>query len=373
MIEINTGLAAPFDIRGTRLKNRLVVSPMCMYSATDGSAGNFHLAHLGRFALGGAGLVFVEATAVSQIGRITTGCLGLWNEEQALSLGRIAQTLHDAGAAAGIQLNHSGRKGSAQRPWEGADSLQRSNSSEAWDTVGPTSESVGPGWPQVHELNQAEIAQVVGEFAAAAERADRAGFDVLEIHCAHGYLIHQFLSPLANKRTDRYGGSLASRMRVALEVTEAVRTAWPASKPLFARISVIDGINAGWSLEDSVVFARELKSRGVDVIDCSSGGMKVPAAQRLDTTVIGFHVPYAREVRARSGLPTIAVGLITDAAYARSVLQEGAADLIAIGRAALADPNWPARALQAEAGDGSWAGWPRQHRWWLERWPAERA
>ena len=156
-------------------------------------------------------------------------------------------------------------------------------------------------------------------------------------------------------------------------MTEAVRTAWPASKPLFVRISVIDGINAGWSLDDSVVFARELKSRGVDVIDCSSGGMKVPAAQRLDTTVMGFHVPYAREVRARSGLPTIAVGLITDAAYARSVLQEGAADLIAIGRTALADPNWPARALRAEAGDGSWAGWPRQHRWWLERWPAERA
>lgn len=364
-------LSAPLDIREMRLKNRLVISPMCMYSAVDGCAGNFHLAHLGRFALGGAGLVFVEATAVSRVGRITSGCLGLWSDEQELALTRVVQALHDGGTAVGIQLNHSGRKGSAQRPWEGMGSLQQVNSRGAWETVGATTEPIGPGWPPVHALDHAEIVQIVGEFAAAAGRANRAGFDVLEIHCAHGYLIHQFLSPISNKRNDRYGGSLASRMRFALEVIEATRAAWPAAKPLFARLSVIDGIDAGWSSDDSVVFARELKFRGVDVIDCSSGGMKLPTGQRIDTSVKGFHVPYAQEIRARVDIATIAVGLITDIEYARSIVKDGKADLIGLGRTALADSHWPARALQAEEGVGSWNGWPHQHRWWLERWPAQ--
>lgn len=370
MDQENLTLGSPLALRGLTLKNRVMISPMCMYSAHDGIADDFHLVHLARFALGGAGLVFAEATAVNPTGRITAGCVGLWNDVQEQALARVAALLHRLGAAAGIQLNHSGRKGSSERPWEGSGPLSRSSTPDRafdWTTVGPTAEVAGRDWPAVHALTADEIAGLVLDFGAAAQRASRAGFDVIELHCAHGYLLHQFLSPLSNQRTDAYGATLAGRMRFALEAAQAVRAHWPADKPMFARLSTVDGIDVGWSLEDSICFARELKARGVDVIDCSSGGMKLPRDKQLVSRTQGFHVPYAHAMRERAGMPTVAVGLIREFDFARAVLREGKADLIAIAREALYNPNWAGQALLDEDGPAGWNRWPPQHGWWLER------
>lgn len=363
-------LGSPLQIRGVSLKNRVMISPMCMYSATDGIVSDFHLAHLGRFALGGAGLVFVEATAVSEEGRITVGCVGLWNDEQTAGLKRIAALLHSLGAAAGIQLSHAGRKGSSERPWEGSGPLLGSKTADSqalWDTVSATPEPAGRAWPPSRELDADQIREIVGNFADAARRADAAGFDVIELHCAHGYLLHQFLSPLSNTRQDEYGGSLEGRMKFPLQVAEAIRSAWPADKPLFARLSSVDGIEIGWSIEDTIAFSKELKTRGFDVIDCSSGGMKLPKEKQLVSRAPGFHVPYSDAVREATGMPTVAVGLIRDAEHAEEILAEGRADLIAIAREALFNPNWAAQAFLSLDGQGAWARWPEQHGWWLER------
>lgn len=370
MDNASTTLGSPLTLRGVTLKNRVVISPMCMYCAKDGVADDFHLAHQGRFALGGAGLVFTEATAVNAVGRITAGCLGLWNDEQEQALFRMVSLLHRLGAAAGIQLNHSGRKGSAERPWEGGGPLCSSATPERkldWPTVGATEEPVGPGWPMVHALTQHEIAAIVDDFAQAAVRADRAGYDVLEIHCAHGYLLHQFLSPLSNTRQDLYGGSLEGRMRLTLEVAAAIRAEWPASKPLFARFSSVDGVGVGWSIEDSIALALRLKAAGVDVIDCSSGGMALPKDQQLVARTPGFHLPYSEAIRAMADVPTVAVGLIREPEFAQAILGEGKADLIAIAREALFNPNWAHHALLQEHGAKSWDTWPQAHGWSLSR------
>ena len=374
-LESVASLASPLTLRGLTLKNRIVISPMCMYSARDGVADDFHIGHLARFAAGGAGLVFVEATAVNPTGRISAGCLGLWNEEQETALARVAVLLRRMGAAAGIQIGHSGRKGSSERPWEGNGPLcnsQTADSAMDWTTVGATTEPTGKGWPQVHALTEDEITRIVQDFGDAAARADRAGFDVLELHCAHGYLVHQFLSPLSNTRTDAYGGSLEGRMRLALEIVENVRRHWPASKPLFARISSVDGIDVGWSIEDSCTLAREMARRGVDAIDCSSGGMKMPRDKQLVSRTPGFQVPFAEAIRRETGIPTIAVGLIRDPAFASAIVAEGKADLVAVAREALVNPNWPIQALMAE-GHADWQAWPPQYAWWLERRAAQLA
>jgi 2,4-dienoyl-CoA reductase-like NADH-dependent reductase (Old Yellow Enzyme family) len=363
-------LGSPLQIRGLALKNRVMISPMCMYSAIDGQVGDFHLAHLGRFAMGGAGLVFVEATAVARKGRITVGCVGLWDDAQIAGLGRIAGLLHSLGAAAGIQLSHAGRKGSSERPWEGSGPLlgsQTPDCSAAWDTVSVTSEPAGRTWPVPHELSTSEIEAIVGDFASAARRADRAGFDVIELHCAHGYLLHQFLSPISNTRQDEYGGSLQGRMKFPLAVAEAVRSAWPSDRPLFARLSSVDGIDIGWSIEESVVFSKELKARGVDVIDCSSGGMRLPKDKQLLSRTPGFHLPYSEAIRDAADIPTVAVGLIRDAEHAEEILAEGKADLIAVAREALFNPNWALHAFLSLDGPAAWPRWPEQHGWWLER------
>lgn len=362
-------ITSPLSLRGLTLKNRLVVSPMCMYSARDGLADDFHLVHLGRFALGGAGLVFVEATAVSQIGRITPGCLGLWHDDQVPPLQRVVDFLHRFGCAAAIQLNHSGRKGSSEAPWKGAGALSHSatDAALAWPTVAPTAEPGGRQWPAPREMTAEDIDVVVGEFAAAAQRAADAGFDAVEIHCAHGYLLHQFLSPLSNTRSDAFGGTLSRRMSVPLRVAEAVRRVWPEDRPLFARLSSVDGIDIGWSLDDSITFARELRCRGVDVIDCSSGGMRLPRDKQLLSRDPGFHVPYAARIRQDAEVATVAVGLIRDPKHAQQILAEGSADLVAVAREALFNPNWALHALLAEAGAAAWAQWPQPHGWWLER------
>lgn len=360
-----------FSLRNMTLKNRLMVSPMCMYSAEDGFADDFHLVHLGRFALGGAGLVFVEATSVSSDGKITHGCLGLWKDEQIAPLARIADFLHRSGAKAGIQLSHAGGKGSSQRPWEGLGPLSAADTEARgdapWPVVSVTDEPLQKGQEAVRALTEADLDRIAKDFVQAALRADRAGFDIIEVHCAHGYLLHSFLSPISNLREDGYGGDLEGRMRFPLDVLERVRAAWPEVKPMSVRISSVDGVDVGWSLEDSVAFARRLKDIGIDIVDCSSGGMTLPREKNLPQRTPGFHLPYAETVRTRASIPVVGVGLIREAAQAEAIISEGRADLVAVAREALFDPNWPDRCVLELTGAAGWEQWPVQFGWWLKR------
>ncbi|MEK9725655.1 MAG: NADH:flavin oxidoreductase/NADH oxidase, partial [Rhodospirillaceae bacterium] len=269
-------LFSPITLRSVTLKNRVVLSPLCMYAATDGLADGFHFSHLTAYARGGVGLVFTEATAVSPEGRITHGCCGLWNDAQVDAYRSIAEAIQSFGAVPAIQIAHAGRKASVREPWRGSTPLvaaDAANQEPPWDVIGPAENPVGPDWPTPKAMTEGDIADMVAKFAAAAGRALDAGFKVLEVHAAHGYLIHSFLSPLANTRNDGYGGDLQGRMRFAIEIATAVRAVWPDDLPLFFRISAVDGRSVGWSIEDSVVLARELKARGVDVVDCSAGGI----------------------------------------------------------------------------------------------------
>ncbi len=356
-----TDLFSPLTLRGLTLKNRLVVSPMCQYSARNGFADDWHLVHLGRFGLGGFALVTVEATAVTPRGRITYGDTGIWDDDHIAPLKRIVDFLHTQDAAAGIQLAHAGRKASGPIPWRGGVPETEADKQEwAYDHWQPEAPSPLPhaeGSQTPHELSRAEIAGLVSAFADAARRADRAGFDVAEIHGAHGYLIDQFLSPLANKRTDEYGGSRENRMRFALEVVKAVRAVWPTEKPLFMRFSVQDWHEDGWQVEDSVALARAVKALGVDVINSSSGGF----AEGKVVAGPGYQVPLADAVRKGADIATMAVGLITGFAQAAEIISEGQADLIALGRAALDDPNWPLHAREAlPSAETDYADWPKQ-------------
>lgn len=364
-------LMTPLKLRDLELKGRVMISPMCTYSAHEGVMDDFHLVHLGRFAMGGAALVMAEATAVSRVGRITHGCAGLWDDGQIAPLKRICDLLHRFGAAAGVQLSHAGFKAASQRPWEGGLGLTEQDlearGEGPWDPLGVTSAPFDVGSPPPAAMTIADIQAVVGEFAAAARRADAAGVDVIELHCAHGYLLHAFLSPLANSRDDAYGGEIEGRMRFPLEVVSAVRAVWPAGKPLFVRISSVDGIDVGWSIEDSITFCTRLKALGVDVIDCSSGGMKLPSQQSFVWRGPGFHVRFAERVRQEVGIPTVAVGLITEPAQAEAVLAEGKADIVAIAREALFDPNWALKAELELAGAPAWSRWAEPFGWWLVR------
>ncbi len=362
-------LFQPIALRGIEARNRVVISPMCQYSAHDGHLEDWHAVHLGRFATGGAGIVFTEATAVQKNGRITHGCAGLWEDGQIAGHARVAQFARRHGAVPAIQLGHAGRKAGMQRPWFGNGPLTEADFDRGdmpWTPVGPSPLPVAEGWPVPHELSAAEIARLVEDFASAARRALAAGYQIAEIHGAHGYLIHSFLSPLSNRRKDGYGGDFAGRMRLALEVTEAVRAAWPEDLPLFFRTSAVDGAEGGWSLDDSVALAAWLRTLGVDVVDCSSGGIAGSAtAAGRGRRQPGFQVPYAARLRAEAGVKTMAVGLITDAHQAEAILAEGAADLIAIGREALADPMWALHAARSLGHDPDYDAWPRQSGWWL--------
>lgn len=356
-------LFSPLTLRGLTLRNRTVVAPMCQYSARHGLANEWHFVHLGRFAIGGFGLVILEATGVVPEGRISYGDLGLWNDEQTAALKPIVDFLHAEGAAAGIQLAHAGRKASTPIAWRhGFDETPEEREAaafEAWTPVAPSAiihSETHPNYTTPRALSEAEIADTVRAFADAARRADEAGFDVVEIHAAHGYLINQFLSPIANKRTDRYGGSRENRMRFALEVTAAVRAAWPAQKPLLVRISATDGIEGGWTLEDSVALAGELKALGVDMIHCSSGGFDGAGLKPAPL----YQVELAREVR-KAGIATVAVGLINDPQDAERVLAENDADLVALARGALDDPNWAIHAHHVLDG-AAYDLWPKQAR-----------
>lgn len=365
-------LFTPLELPGATAKNRIVVSPMCQYSAVAGVATEWHFAHHRRFAVGGAGIGFVEATGVEARGRITPGCTGIWSDAQVPALAEIVKIYKEHGALSGIQLAHAGRKASAQRPWHGSEPLSKADEArgdKAWQAVGPSPESVSSAWPVPHPLSVEEIRELVEKWADAARRALAAGFDIVEIHGAHGYLIHSFLSPLSNRRNDAYGGDLNRRMRFALEVTEAVRAVWPGDRPLFYRTSAVDGIEGGVKIEDTVALAKALKARGVDVIDCSSGGIRGSSTLAVGRTrpKLGFQVPYAERVRSEADIKTMAVGLIVEAHQAEEILGRKQADLVALARELLYDPFWPLHAAQALGADPEFAAWPEQYGWYLTR------
>lgn len=362
-------LFTPLTIRGVTLPNRVVISPMVQYHARDGLANDFHLVHLGGFARGRAGLVFSEGTAVEPIGRVTEHDTGIWNDAQVTAFRRVVDFIHGEGAKAALQLAHSGRKGSMQPVPEGNGPLNAADFAKgrrAWQVVGPTTEPVAPGWLIPRALSAAEIADIIEAFAQGAKRGDAAGFDVCEIHGAHGYLIASFLSPISNTRNDSYGGDRAGRMRIALEITRAVRAAWPSHKPLFFRVSSLDGAD-GWNLDDTVALSQALKALGVDVVDCSSGGLTGTATAAPIPRHPGFQVPFASAVRNRGGVKSMAVGLILDGRQAEQVLRDGHADLIAIGRQALYDPFWALHAAQELGCDAGFAMWPHEYGWWLDK------
>ena len=335
-------LMTPLAIREITLRNRIAVSPMCQYSSEDGFANDWHLVHLGSRAVGGAGLVCMEATAVEARGRISPYDMGIWNPGHIEFLARITRFLHSQGAAAGIQLAHAGRKASTRRPWEGGGLLPEAEG--GWQSVAPSAVPFRAEDPAPHALSKAEIHALIDGFRDAAARALQAGFDVVEIHGAHGYLIHQFLSPLSNRRTDEYGGTLDNRLRFALEVTEAVRGAWPAHLPLFFRISATDWVPGGWTADDSVDLVRRLQALGVDLVDCSSGGNAPDAKIPLGP---GYQVPFAERIRRETGMRTGAVGLITTPQQADEIVRNGQADLVLMAREFLRDPYFPLHAASA--------------------------
>ncbi len=360
-------LLTPFKVRDLTLKNRIVISPMCQYSAVDGVVNDWHLVNLGRFAMGGAGLVFVEASGVEPRGRISPGDVGIWNDEQARALARIADFLKANGAAAGIQLAHAGRKGSTRRPWDGGtelDAADAANGEAAWETIAPSPLPFAEKYPTPKAMSTADMAQVIVAFREATLRAETAGFDVVEVHAAHGYLLHEFLSPLSNHRTDEYGSGRAGRMRFPLEVIETVRAVWPAHKPLFLRVSAVDyPEGSGLTVEDTIAFTQAAKALGVDVVDCSSGG-NTPTPPALFP---GYQVQFAQAVRKEAGLATMAVGLILDAKLANEIVSSGQADLIALARPALDDPNFAIHASAELTGEPDYALAPTPAKSGLDR------
>ncbi len=361
----NAILFSPLQLRGIRLKNRVVISPMAQYCGERGNSTDWHFAHLASFAIGGAGLVFTESTKVEPRGLGSYGDLSLWSEEHVASFRPITAFLKQMGASPGIQLNHSGRKARSQRPWEGFGPL-KAPELELWPVIAPSPLKHEEGWAVPREMTLEDIREVIDAWVRATKLAAEAGFEVLEIHGAHGYLLHQFLSPVANQRRDAYGGSLKQRMRFVLELTEGVRAAWPAEFPLFFRVSATDDM--GWTLEDSVALAKELAALGVDVIDCSSGGMTARSPTASQTSrALGYQVPYADRIKKDSGIRTMAVGLIVKPRQAESILQSQAADLIAIGREALYNPFWALHAARDMGLDPEFALWPKQYGWWLDR------
>jgi 2,4-dienoyl-CoA reductase-like NADH-dependent reductase (Old Yellow Enzyme family) len=329
-------------MREVTLRNRIVVSPMCQYSSVDGFANDWHLVHLGSRAVGGAGLVIMEASAVEPRGRITPADHGIWKDEHIEFLARITRFLTSQGAASGIQLAHAGRKASTRAPWEGGTTIPWSEG--GWQPVAPSPVPFRPEDPAPEELSISAIRSLVTAFADSAVRALQAGFQVVEIHGAHGYLIHEFLSPLSNFRRDEYGGSFENRIRFALEVTQAVRDAWPQHLPLLLRISASDWVDGGWSIEESVELARRVRSLGVDLIDCSSGGSSLH--QKIPLTP-GYQVPFAERIRREVGIPTAAVGLITTPSQADEIVRTERADLVLLAREFLRDPYFPAHAAKA--------------------------
>lgn len=346
---MNTQLFSPIQFRNVTIKNRIVVSPMCQYSAEDGLPNSWHLVHLGGRAVGGAGLIIAEATGVSPEARITPDDLGIWNDEQMEAFKPIVAFIKKNGAVPGIQLAHAGRKASHAAPWNGGKGLTAQQG--GWTVLAPSAIAYAETSPTPKEMTKQDIAQMVSDFGAATQRAHNAGFEVIELHMAHGYLLHEFLSPLSNKRQDEFGGSLENRMRAPLMVVDEARKVLPQNLPLFARISATDWAEGGWDLQQSLTFARELKKRGVDLVDCSSGGL----VQHQQITVgPNYQVPFAEAIKKDAAIPTGAVGMITEPAQAEEILTSGKADLVLLARELLRHPYWPLHAAKKLGVDLSW-------------------
>lgn len=346
-------LFSVLSLRGLEFRNRVFVSPMCQYSSRDGLANEWHMVHLGSRAVGGAALVCAEATAVSPEGRISPGDAGLWSDAHAEAFAPVAAFIKSQGSVAAVQLAHAGRKASTDLPWRGGRPLGEDDG--GWQTLAPSALAFAEGQPVPREMSAEDLDAVVSQFRDAASRSLAAGFEVVELHMAHGYLLHEFLSPLSNRREDDYGGGFENRVRFPLQVTEAVRDVWPERLPLFVRISATDWAEGGWDLEQSVEFSKMLKAAGVDLIDCSSGGLvpgvKIPVGP-------GYQVPFAAAVRERAGIATGAVGMITEAHQAEEIIAGGEADAVLLARAMLRDPYWTLRAAKAL---GVKADWPVQY------------
>ena len=360
-------LFSPYEIRDVTLKNRVVIAPMHQYSGVKGFPTDWHLMSVGRYAAGGAGLVFVESTKVERRGCGTVGDLGIWDDAFIPHFKRLADFIQQQGAVSALQLGHSGRKARRFRPWEGGKPLVQSPEVDDWDDWELVSSSgeADPSEPAPRGLDIGEVQDLVQRWGDAARRANEAGFEVLEIHGAHGYLIHQFLSPKANRRNDAYGGSEANRMRFAIEVVECVRANWPDHKPLFLRLSVED--DAGWGPEENVRLARVVRDKGIDVIDCSSGGMRGSPVVGAGPVGYGYQVPYAEKLKREADIATMAVGLIVHADQAEQILRDGQADLIAIAREAMHNPNWPIDAAMKLGVDAPFALMPSPYEFWLEK------
>lgn len=346
-------LFSPLNLRDVTIPNRIFLSPMCQYSSPDGKPNDWHLTHLGARAAGGAGLIFTEACAVNSQGRISPDDLGIWNDEQMNAFRDIVSFIKTQGSIAGIQLAHAGRKASVEAPWLGGKALDQEH--RGWQPCAPSPIPFGEGFLVPNEMTEVDLNAIEHDFTVAAERALQAGFQVVEVHAAHGYLLHQFLSPLSNKRSDQYGGSLENRMKFPLQIARAVRKVWPEEYPVFVRISATDWVDGGWDLEQSSVFCQKLKEIGIDLIDCSSGGL-VPDA--VIPAGPGFQVPFATQIKKTTGLMTGTVGLITKAEQAEQIIATGLADAVLLGRELLRTPCWPLFAAQEL---GAKLPWPVQY------------
>lgn len=363
-------LFTPIALRGVTARNRIVVSPMSQYSAVDGSPTDWHLVHLGKFAMGGAGIVFVEETSVEERARKTYACPGIYTDAQAKAWRRITDFVKAQGALTAIQLGHAGRKVATRAPWDGFAPLTEDDAKlgkAPWRGYAPSPIPHKDGAMTPIEMDHDDIKRVIAAHVEACQRSLDAGFDICEIHGAHGYIIQQFLSPITNLRADGYGGDRPGRMRFCLELIEACRAAWPADRPLFFRASCVDGKGGAWTLEDTIVLAHELKARGVDVIDCSSGGIEGPLTLAVVPRVPGYHVPFAERIKTKVGVPTMAVGLITEAQQAEDYLAAGQCDLVALAREMMWNPNWPAHAARYLGLSNPQELLPRTYSWWLNR------
>jgi NADPH2 dehydrogenase len=364
---MSSKLFSPIELRGLTLPNRIVVSPMCQYSALDGNVGDWHRVHLGSLACSGAGLLVVEATAVLPEGRISPGCPGLWSDENEAAFAGVLECVRNAGGAhLGIQIAHAGRKASTFSPWQGRGPVPADQG--GWPSVGPSADPFADGYPAPRALDRAGMDRVRDAFVEAARRAARLGFEYLELHSAHGYLLSSWVSPLSNRRDDEYGGSLENRLRFPVEVAAAVREVWPAERPLGVRINGSDWVEGGWTPDDAVAYAAALKSAGADIIDVSSGG--VDPRQQVSSEP-GYQVPFAAKIRQEAGIPTIAVGLITDPRQAEAIVADGKADMVALARGMLFNPRWPLHAALALGVDVPWP--PQYERAGPALWPPAKS
>lgn len=362
-------LFSPITLRDVTFKNRIAVSPMSQYRARDGFANDWHMVHLGRFALGGAGLVYAEATAVEQEGRRTHGDLGLWDDAHIAGLKPVAEFIRNEGAVPGIQLGHAGRKASERRPWHGETPVDKEDLAQrdeaSWEACAPSAIPYAEGWPTPTEMSHDDIERVIASFGAAARRAQEAGFEIIEVYAAHGFLVHQFLSPIANQRADAWGGSLENRMRFAVEVARSIRTNWHEGYPLAFRLSATDWLEGGLEVEDTVQIAKALKDAGVDMIDCSTGGIGGKERPRRMVIEEGFQAPFAQEVRKFADIATMSVGFLWKAEFCENLLSSGKVDMVALARELLDDPNWPLHAAAKLGADEAHGLWPVESGWWL--------